>query len=670
MNTQVCPLKTLKTLEAVLIARATDDKMTKLVRQNKGGNFHLCANGHELLGVVLAQSLKPGKDWGLPYYRDRAFVIGLGAELDQIFGAFLARETQNHSGGRMMPEHFSHKALRIPCQSSCVGSQYLQAVGVAKSLQLLNRDEVVYVSGGDGSTSQGDFHEALNFACIHKLAVIFVIQDNGWAISTQKHDQTAGGTITKMAAGYENLTVFDVDGTSYLDLKKAADEAVLKGRSAQGPSLIVAKVPRMGAHSSSDDPGKYQTEDQKKACLLQDPVVKFKAYCLEQGIIDQASLAALEKKVFESVESAAVRGENFQEPAITTALDHVFKPFELQDNIQAQDDSQEAVVMVDALNHALDEAMENDPHIVVFGQDVAHGKGGVFGVTRFLTERYGERRCFNSPLAESSIIGIAIGMSMVEPIKPVVEIQFADYVWTGINQLLNELSSLHYRARGQWHCPVVIRMPCGGYIQGGPYHSQSIEAHFAHVPGIKVVIPSNAEDAKRLLKASILDPNPVVFFEHKGLYRQRAFSARKEPLATEVESLGKAKVVRTGSDMTLVGWGMSAMMGSQVADQLEKQNISIELIDLRTIVPFDFETLEKSLKKTGKLLIVHEACKNTGFGAEIAAQVSEKLFHHLDAPIVRVAAKDAPVPYNLALEKQILPSVDDIKEAAFKLARY
>lgn len=670
MKAQVCPLKTLKTLELVLKARATDDKMTKLVRQNKGGNFHLCANGHELVGVVLAQSLKPGKDWGLPYYRDRAFAIGLGCELDQLFGAFLAREVENHSGGRMMPEHFSHKALRLPCQSSCVGSQFLQACGVAKSIQILCRDEVVYVSGGDGSTSQGDFHEALNFACIHKLPVVFVIQDNGWAISVQSHEQTAGGTITKMARGYENLSVFDVDGTCYTALTEAADQACKKARASMGPSLIVAKVPRIGAHSSSDDPGKYQTEAQKQACLAADPVEKFKQYCLDEGIIDQEGLEALEGRVFKLVEEAALKGESYPEPALTTALDHIFKPFELDEVILPSDEGQEAIVMVDALNHALDEAMENDPHIVVFGQDVAHGKGGVFGVTRFLTERYGETRCFNSPLAESSIIGIAMGMSMVEPIRPVVEIQFADYVWTGINQLLNELSSLHYRSRGQWSCPVVVRMPCGGYIQGGPYHSQSIEAHFAHVPGLKVVLPSNAEDAKRLLKASILDPNPVVFLEHKALYRQRAFSARKEPLAIEVQPLGKAKVVKTGDDLTLITWGMGAMMGSQVADLLEKEHISVELIDLRTIVPYDAQTVALSVKKTGKVLIVHEACKNAGFGAEIAAQISETLFTYLDAPIVRVAAQDAPVPYNSALEKEILPSLEQIKQAALKLARY
>jgi 2-oxoisovalerate dehydrogenase E1 component len=670
MKTQTCPLKTLKTLELVMLARATDDKMTKLVRQNKGGNFHLCANGHELVGVVLAQSLKPGKDWGLPYYRDRPFAIGLGCELDQLFGSFLAREVAHHSGGRMMPEHFSHKALRIPCQSSCVGSQFLQAVGVAKSIQLLNRNEVVYVSGGDGSTSQGDFHEALNFACIHKLPVIFVIQDNGWAISVPSHEQTAGGTIVKMARGYEGLSVFDVDGTSYEALSEAALTAVTKGREGQGPSLIVAKVPRIGAHSSSDDPGKYQTEEQKQACLAQDPLIKFKQYCLDQGFIDKSALIALEQKVFDRVEQAAVAGENYPEPAIETALDHVFKDFEVEDKIIPADDSQEAVVIVDALNHALDEAMENDPYIVVFGQDVAHGKGGVFGVTRFLTERYGQNRCFNSPLAESSIVGIAIGMSMVEPIRPVVEIQFADYVWTGINQLINELSSLHYRSRGEWNCPIVIRMPCGGYIQGGPYHSQNIEAHFAHVPGLKVVLPSNAEDAKRLLKASILDLNPVVFLEHKGLYRQRAFCARKEPLPVEIESLGKAKIVREGTDLTLISWGMTTVMGNQVVDQLEKEGISVELIDLRTIVPYDHATVETSVKKTGKVLIVHEACKNAGFGAEIAAQISEKLFNYLDAPIMRIAAKDAPVPYNLALEKEILPSVDEIKEAALKLAHY
>lgn len=669
MDTKVNSTQVLTVLKLLLKARATDDKMTKLVRQNKGGTFHLCVNGHELVGITLAQALTPGKDWGLPYYRDRGFAIGLGCDLSELFGAFLAREVDHHSGGRMMPEHFSHKGLRIPCQSSCVGSQYLQAVGVAKSIQLLNRDEVVYVSGGDGSTSQGDFHEALNFACIHKLSVIFVIQDNGWAISVPSFEQTAGGTIAKMAKGYEGLTVHEVDGTSYEALKTAADAAVLKGRLREGPSLIVAKVPRLGAHSSSDDPTKYQKTEDRLAVISDDPCVKLKNYCLREGLISEAALADLEKQIFEEVEEAALKGENYPEPSKESAMDHVFKDFACEDIVLPPDESQEAVVIVDALNHALDEVMENNPYVVVFGQDVAHGKGGVFGVTRFLTDRYG-KRCFNSPLAESSIVGIAIGMSMVEPIVPVVEIQFADYVWTGINQLLNELSSLHYRSRGEWHCPVVIRMPCGGYIQGGPYHSQSIEAHFAHVPGIKVVVPSNAEDAKRLLKGAILDPNPVVFFEHKGLYRQRAFSARKEPLAIEQEKLGKAKVVRQGTDLTMVTWQMSAMMGSQVCDLLEKQGVSCELIDLRTIVPYDHETVKASVKKTGKVLIVHEACKNAGFGAEIAAQISEDLFDCLDAPIARVAAKDAPVPYNLNLEKEILPSVEGIKEAALKLARY
>jgi 2-oxoisovalerate dehydrogenase E1 component len=660
----------IKALEAIYLTRFLDEKMQKLIRQNKGGAFHLQTHGHEMIGVVSALSLIPGKDWGLPYYRDRGFAVGIGCALKDILGACLARDVAHHSSGRMMPEHFSHKTLKIPCQSSCVGSQFLQAVGVAKGVQLQGGDEVVYVSGGDGSTSQGDFHEALNFSSLHRLPIIFVIQDNGWAISVPVKDQTAGGNIAKMAQGYEGLAVFAIDGCSYEEVSSTLTQAVARGRAGEGPSLVVAKVPRIGPHSSSDDASKYKDS----ACVEQDhardPVPRFERWLLDMGLLTEEELSRIRNRCLKVVEAAAIEAEEIPFPEKSSAAIRVFKDVSSFQNEEVHVSSSEPIVMMDALNHALDEEMQRDPHVVVFGQDVAHGKGGVFGITRNLTAKYGADRCFNSPLAESSIIGIATGLSLVGHFKPVVEIQFADYMWTGVNQLFNELASFHYRSNGEWNCPVVIRMPYGGYIQGGPYHSQSIEAFLAHCPGLKVVIPSNAADAKRLMKSAIRDPNPVIFLEHKALYRQRVFCARPEPKEDELLSFGRAKVIRSGTDVTIVCWGMTVFMASQLAEKLAQEKISVEIIDLRTIVPLDIETVLVSLRKTGKLLIAHEAARNCGFGAEIAARVAEEAFQYLDAPVRRVTGKDCPVPYCKDLEDEVLPQLQDLEVAIRDLAHF
>lgn len=658
----------LKTFDAMLTTRLIDDKMGKLVRQNKGGTFHLGVSGHEMIGVVSALSLKAGVDWALPYYRDRAFAVGFGCTSEDLFAAFLARDIPHHSGGRMMPEHFSHKTLRIPCQSSCVGSQFLQAAGVAKSVALRGAKEVVYVSGGDGSTSQGDFHETLNFACLHKLPLVIVIQDNGWAISVPSVEQTAGKTIAHMARGYEGLSVFEIDGCDYVATVEALSEAVARAREGSGPSLVVAKVPRIAPHSSSDDPKKYKTEAVCASELANDPIPRFERFLIEQGILTSASLQERKLALHEQVEQAALAADQIPFPAKESAADKVFAEFTCPESLPAT--SGESIVLMDALNHALIEEMEHDPGVVVFGEDVARGKGGVFGITRSLTDRFGERRCFNTPLAESTIIGVALGLSLDGFHKPVAEIQFADYSWTGMNQLFNELASFHYRSNGEWSCPVVIRMPYGGYIQGGPYHSQSIEAFLSHCPGLKVVIPSNAADAKRLLKAAIRDPNPVVFLEHKALYRQRLFSARPETGVSEFLPFGQANVVREGTDVTFVGWGMTVLMGHEAAENLAKEGYSVEVIDLRTLVPLDFATVLSSIKKTGKLLIAHEAPRNCGFGAELAARAAEEAFHYLDAPVQRIGSKDCPVPYCKDLEDAVLPQKKDIEQALRALLAY
>ncbi len=659
----------LRTLEGVYRARFTDEKMQKLVRQNKGGTFHLYTHGHELIGIMCGQALTAGKDWGFPYYRDRAFAIGLGCNLSEIFGAFLARAVPHHSGGRMMPDHFSHKELRIPCQSSVVGSQFLQAVGVAKASRLAGTDEVVYVSGGDGSTSQGDFHEALNYSCLHKLGVIFVIQDNGWAISVPVEDQTAGGSIAHMAKGYTGLSIHEIDGCDYSAISAAMKDAIQKGRKLEGPTLIVAKVPRIGAHSSSDDPKKYKTDDQAQDDQARDPVPLFEKWLLENGGITETELEALREKVKEEAATAAVKGEGFPLQETERVLDHVYKEVETTFK-ETPDERGEDIVIMDALNHAIDEEMERDPGVIVFGQDVARGKGGVFGITRDLTNKYGEERCFNTPLAESTIVATTIGLSIHSNFKPVAEIQFADYIWTGVNQLFNELASFHYRSNGEWNCPVVIRMPSGGYIQGGPYHSQNIEAYLAHCPGLKIVMPSNAADAKMLLKSAIRDPNPVIFLEHKALYRQRVFSAKPEPTKDEIIPLGKANTVREGTDLTLIAWGLMIHMASEVAQKLEDEGVSVEIIDLRTLSPLDTETIINSIEKTNKALIVHEAPLTCGFGAEIAAQIAEKAFDSLDAPIKRLGGLNTCVPYAKHLEDAVLPQKNDIEKAIKDLANY
>lgn len=662
--------KCIKTLEVAYTSRFMDEKMSILVRQNKGGTFHMNCLGHELVGSVCSLELESKVDWGLPYYRDRAFALGIGCSQVELFGTFLGRQTEHHSKGRMMPEHFSDKELHIPVQSSVVGSQFLHAVGLAKGLKLSGKNEAVYVSAGEGATSQGDFHEALNFSCLHKLGVIFVIQDNGWAISVPVKEQTAGGSIVKIARGYEGLDVLDVDGGDYEMLSKAIAGAKDRARHFLGPTLIVAKIPRLGPHSSSDDPQKYKDKAYIEDEKLLDPVLRFETWLLDMGLIEKKELEELKETWREKVEHSAKLAENLPFPDKASVKDHVFKPFSLKKNFCSQREKQEAIVMVDAINHGLHEEMKKDPTIIVYGQDVAGGKGGVFGVTRGLTDYFGKERCFNSPLAESTIIGTAIGMSFDGVHKPVVEIQFSDYLWTGINQLFNELSSIYYRSSGEWNCPIVIRMPTGGYIQGGPYHSQSIEGFLAHCPGLKILLPSNAEDAKRLLKSAILDPNPVVILEHKGLYRQRAFSARPEPYEDEVEDIGMAKVIKEGEDLTLVTWGMTTVMGYEICEKLEKEGFHIELIDLRSICPVDFETILTSVKKTGKILIAHEAPKHCGFGAEIAATISEKAFIYLDAPIKRIGSLESAVPYSKVLEEAHLPQKADLEKAIKELANF
>jgi 2-oxoisovalerate dehydrogenase E1 component len=661
----------LHTLKLLHLSRFADEKMAKLAKQNKGGTFQLSAAGHELVGVVCAQSLISGKDWSCPYYRDQGFALGIGCDLVELFAVFMGRATKNHSSGRMMPHHYSDKARRILCQSSVVGSQLLHAAGKGLAIKNLGKDEVVYVSCGEGATSQGDFHEALNFSALHQLPVIFVVQNNGWAISVPLSEQTAGGSILDVVRGYRGMGALEVDGTDYLALVDGMNGAVERARKQEGPTLLMAHVPRLAAHSNSDNPKKYLSNDQELEAQARDPIPRFEEWLISHHLCSPKEIEEIRKEAFQQVEEAALAAERVPFPEPGSSRFHVFAPFEPPLPLMLETPTEgEKIVIMDALNHALIEEMEHDPHVVVFGQDVAHGKGGVFGVTRSLTEKFGRERCFNTPLAESTIIGLAIGMGMDGIHRPVAEIQFADYLWTGINQLFNEAASIHYRSNGEWEVPIVIRMPYGGYIQGGPYHSQSIEGFLAHCPGLKVVIPSNATDAKGLLKTAIRDPNPVLFLEHKGLYRQQKFCARPEPSKDYLLPFGQANCVRTGKDLTVVCWGMMVVMAVEIADKLTYEGISVEVIDLRTLVPLDSTSIVTSVQKTGKLLIAHEAPKNGGFGAEIAARISEEAFEFLDAPIRRLAGFESAIPYSKELENEVLPQSADLELAIRQLAKY
>lgn len=654
--------------------RFAESKMLQLSRQSdSGGTFQLSCAGHELAGIIAGRSLLPGKDWSFPYYRDQGFPLGLGCDLHEILASFLARLTTNHSAGRMMPYHYSHKKLRICCQSSVVGTQFLQAAGRAWAVKNMQANEVVYVSGGDGSTSQGEFHEMLNYVALHQLPLVTAIQNNSWAISVPFSEQCSAD-LSSLGKSYRGLDIYEVDGGDYIDLANAFSQAIERARVSSIPALLLINVVRLEPHSNSDNHEKYRTREDLDACSNCDPLLRLENQLTEYGITS-TEILEIKSEAKEEVARAYSLAESMPFPSKGSTSHEVFSPYtpaliDYEDSVESRSLCDQPKVMRDAITEALMEEMQRDSGVVIFGEDVAGDKGGVFGVTRDFSRKFGAQRCFNTPLAEATIIGTAIGMAFDGIHKPVAEIQFADYIWPGINQLFSEASSIYYRSSGEWEVPLVIRAPCGGYIQGGPYHSQSIEAFLAHCPGIKVVYPSNAADAKALLKSAIRDPNPVVFLEHKALYQRRAFSACPVFSSEYILPFGKAKIVRPGTDLTIVSWGMSLVMSVDIAKELEELGISTEVIDLRTIVPWDYPTVLESVKKTGKLLITHEAPEFCGFGSEISATLSEQAYMYLDAPIRRIAGLHAPVPYSKILENEVLPQRDKIYQAAKSLAEF
>ena len=652
-------------------ARMIDAKILVLLKQGKAF-FHIGGSGHEVAQTAMALAMKPGSDWAYPYYRDLAFSLQYGYTFDDVFLDALHRRGGPSSNGFSMPFHWGHRKWRMVAQSSPTGTQYLQAVGTAMGAVKEGKDEVVYVSSGEGATSEGEFHEALNWAARGKYPVVFLIQNNKFAISVPSHDQIAGGSVSDLVRGYHGLFSARVDGTDFGAMYDAAAEAVARARRGEGPSLIEADTVRLLPHSSSDDQRKYRDPADLAEDLKRDPLPKFERLLIEKGFLSAEDAARMRDEVREEVNAAAERAEKESLPDPSEVTRFVYSPTVV---VPARGFAEPAhagpsVVLVDAVNHALAEEMERNPGMLIYGEDVAGNKGGVFTATRGLTAKFGFDRVFNSPLAEASIIGTAFGLAVRGTFKPVVEIQFGDYIWPAFMQLRDEVAMLRYRSYNEWSCPMVIRVAVGGYIHGGLYHSQSIDAFFTHIPGLRVVFPSNAADAKGLLKTACRENDPVLFLEHKGLYRQ-AFASSPEPGPDYLLPFGVAGVKKEGEDATVVSWGMLVHRSLEAARQVEeKLGVTIEVVDLRTLNPLDTETILTSVRKTGKLLIAHEDTLTGGFGAEIAAIVAGEAFERLDAPVARVAAKDAPVPYGPGLESAMLPQVSDLVAALERLVRY
>jgi 2-oxoisovalerate dehydrogenase E1 component len=681
-------------------SRKVDDREILLKRQNKIF-FQISSAGHEAALVAAGRALRSGHDWFFTYYRDRTLALELGMTPYEMFLQAVGAADDPATGGRQMPGHFGHADYRIVTASSPTGTQFNQAVGCAEAIKRAQKirdtdqldavtlnvsdDEVVLVCTGEGTTSEGEFWEALNTASNLALPIIFLVEDNGYAISVPVEINTAGGSISKLVSGFPGLMIQEIDGTdplaSYAAMRKAAERC----RSGGGPSLVHAHVIRPYGHSMSDDERLYRPEDEREKEASRDPLLTFGEYLIDQGLIDRTELTALKEEVEVEVAGAADQALERPQPSPESVYTHVYShgvdptsdEFETEPTFEG-----EPTTMVDLLNACLLDEMKRDPRIVIFGEDVADvsreenlekvkGKGGVFKVTTGLQRQFGSNRVFNSPLAEANIVGRAIGMA-VRGLKPVPEVQFFDYIWPAYHQLRNEVATYRWRSNGAFKCPLVLRTTYGGYLTGGAiYHSQTGASLFTHTPGMHVICPSNALDANGLLRTAIRCDDPVLFLEHKHLYRQ-TYNKSAYPGPNYMVPFGKARIVEPGSDITVVTYGALVERARKAIKQLDKvgEPVSVDLIDLRSLNPLDMGTIRESVLRTNRVLVAYEDAKSWGFGAEISARLADELFEWLDAPIRRVTATDTFVGYAPSLENATLPQVDDLAEAMVELASY
>ncbi|HEY2468075.1 MAG TPA: dehydrogenase E1 component subunit alpha/beta [Terracidiphilus sp.] len=696
------------------LSRRIDDREILLKRQQKTF-FQVSSAGHEALQVGAALALKAGYDWFFPYYRDRALCLTLGVTPTEMFLQAVGAGSDPASGGRQMPAHWSSQSLNIVSTSSSTATQVLHAVGCAEAGQYFTRhpgaaarvegdyrafrevkfhgDEVVLTSLGEGSTSQGEFWEALNTASNRKLPVIFMIEDNGYAISVPVEVNTPGGNISRLVANFPNFHFEEMDGTDPVESLRAFQRAAEHCRAGHGPAFVHGHCVRIYSHSQSDDDKLYRSAAEREADAMRDPIAKMQMRLLREGILTAEQINALEREAEREAAEAAEQALQAELPELKSITHHVYS--EDLDPTRAEFAAEELQggaghgkaasgktggpkTMADLINFCLHDEMRRDPRVIVYGEDVADasreetlsevkGKGGVFKLTSGLQKEFGSERVFNSPLAEANIVGRAVGYA-VRGMKPVVEIQFFDYIWPAVHQIHNELALMRWRSNGAWASPAVIRVPIGGYLTGGAiYHSQSGESLFTHIPGLRVVFPSNALDANGLLRTAIRCDDPVLFLEHKRLYRE-SYGRAPYPGPDFAIPFGKAKIVRPGTHMTLVTYGALVPRALQAAQMASREKgIEVEVIDLRSLSPYDWEAIATSVKKTSRVIVAHEDMLSWGYGAEIAARIADELFEDLDAPVKRIGAMDTFVAYQPVLEDAILPQPDTVLKAITEL---
>ncbi len=664
------------------LSRRLDDREITLKRQNRI-YFQISGAGHEAVQVAAGLVLRPGQDWIYPYYRDRALCLTLGVTPLEMLLQAVGAAADPSSGGRQMPSHWGSPKLNIVTCSSPTGTQFVQAAGCAEAGRRLDPESgaITLVTSGEGATSEGEFWEAMNVACLERLPMLFLVEDNGYAISVPVEYQTAGGNVADLLSGFPGLLRVPVDGVDFLASYRALSEAARYCRDGRGPALVHARVVRPLSHSLSDDERMYKTAAERTLEAERDPVLNFPRWLVAEGLLDRQRLQLLTHEVEEEVRQATELALRAAPPTRESALTNLYSPEQISVATQPQFEGPPET-MVDAINRTLAAEMRRDPKVVVFGEDVADcsreeslcevkGKGGVFKATAGLQTEFGSARCFNTPIAEASIVGRAIGMA-TRGLKPVPEIQFFDYIWPAMMQIRTELATIRWRSNGGFSCPLVIRVPIGGYLNGGAiYHSQSGEVEFTHIPGLRVVMPSNALDACGLLRTAIRGDDPVLFLEHKKLYRE-PYNRSPHPGKEYLIPFGKARVVKTGANLTVVTYGAIVQKSMQAATQVEKRNpnTTIEVIDLRSLAPYDWEAIRASVEKTSRVIVAHEDTISWGYGAEIAARIADELFEKLDAPVRRVGALDTWVGYHPQLENAILPQVEDLAREMDRLLAY